>query len=109
MPTTTPSKNLFLILGLILVAAASRLVPHPSNFVPVGAMALFGAAALPKRWLAIVVPVLAFYLSDLVLNNTLYASYFEGFYWGFSLWTMGAIALTKSGSRQLPGSWPGCC
>lgn len=93
MPTTTPSKNLFLILGLILVAAASRLLPHPPNFVPVGAMALFGAAALPKRWLAIVVPMLAFYLSDLVLNNTLYASYFEGFYWGFSLWTMGAILL----------------
>lgn len=89
----TAPKSLFLVIGLILVAAASRLLPHPSNFVPVGAMALFGAAALPKRWLAVIVPVLAFYLSDLVLNNTLYAAYFEGFYWGVSFWTMGAIVL----------------
>ena len=89
----TASKSLFLVIGLILVAAASRLLPHPSNFVPVGAMALFGAAALPKRWLALIVPVLAFYLSDLVLNNTLYTSYFEGFYWGMSYWTIGAIVL----------------
>ncbi len=93
MPVNTPPKNLLLILGLILVAAASRLLPHPSNFVPVGAMALFGAAALPKRWLALVVPVLAFYLSDLVLNNTLYASYYDGFYWGISFWTVGALVL----------------
>jgi hypothetical protein len=91
-PSTT-SKSLLLVIGLILVAALSRLLPHPSNFVPVGAMALFGAAALPKRWLAVIVPVLAFYLSDLVLNNTLYAAYFEGFYWGISLWTIGAIIL----------------
>lgn len=92
MSTTTP-KSLFLVIGLILIAAASRLLPHPSNFVPVGAMALFGAAALPKRWLAVLVPVLAFYLSDLVLNNTLYAAYFEGFYWGISYWMVGAIVL----------------
>jgi len=91
--STTTSKSVFLIVGLILVAAASRLLPHPSNFVPVGAMALFGAAALPKRWLALVVPVLAFYLSDLVLNNTLYAAYFEGFYWGISFYTVSAIVL----------------
>lgn len=89
----TAPKSLFLVLGLILVAAASRLLPHPPNFVPVGAMALFGAAALPKRWLAIIVPVLAFYVSDLVLNNTLYAAYFDGFYWGISFWTVGAIVL----------------
>ncbi|WP_020570231.1 DUF6580 family putative transport protein [Neolewinella persica] len=89
----TAPKSLFLVVGLILIAAASRLLPHPSNFVPVGAMALFGAAALPKRWLAIVVPVLAFYLSDLVLNNTLYAAYFDGFYWGVSYWMVGAIVL----------------
>jgi hypothetical protein len=89
----TAPKSLFLVIGLILVAAASRLLPHPPNFVPVGAMALFGAAALPKRWLAVIVPVLAFYLSDLVLNNTFYATYFEGFHWGMSYWTVGAIVL----------------
>lgn len=86
-------RNLLLIAALILLAAASRLFPHPPNFVPVGAMALFGAAALPSRWWAVVVPLLAFYLSDLALNNTLYAAYYDGFYWGISLWTVGAILL----------------
>jgi hypothetical protein len=105
----TAPKSLLLVIGLILVAAASRLLPHPSNFVPVGAMALFGAAALPKRWLAVIVPVLAFYLSDLVLNNTLYAAYYEGFYWGISYWMVGAIVLMvllgMGMLRKLKFSW----
>ncbi len=93
MSVSTNKKNILLVISLILAAAASRLLPHWPNFVPVGAMALFGAAALPKRWLAIIVPVLAFYLSDLILNNTLYAEYYEGFHWGMNYWTSGAIVL----------------
>lgn len=109
MSLSSTPKQFLIVIGLIVLAAASRLLPHPPNFVPVGAMALFGAAALPKKWLAFVVPVLAFYLSDLVLNNTLYAHYFEGFYWGISYWTVGAIVLMVllgSGMlRNLPFSW----
>jgi len=110
MSTKSSSKNLLIVVGLIVAAAASRLLPHPPNFVPVGAMALFGAAALPKRWLAYAVPVLAFYLSDLVLNNVVYAEYFEGFQWGMSWFTAGAIvlmvALGTGMLRNLPFSWP---
>lgn len=69
------------IVLLILIAAATRLVPHPYNFSPLGAMALFGGAYLNKRWLAILIPVAAAYLSDLLLNNTLYAEYYDGFAW----------------------------
>lgn len=86
-------RHLPLIVTLIVLSAATRLLPHPPNFVPVGAMALFGAAALPKRWLMFVVPMLAFYLSDVVLNNTLYASYYEGFHLGTSPYTMAALAI----------------
>lgn len=109
MSPKATNKNLLIVFGLILAAAASRLLPHPPNFVPVGAMALFGAAALPKRWLAFVVPLVAFYLSDLALNNILYASYFEGFYWGMSGYTAAAIllmvALGSGMLRNLPFSW----
>lgn len=86
-------KHLPLVIVLIVVAAASRLLPHPPNFVPTGAMVLFGAAALPKRWLAVLVPLMAFYISDLALNNILYAEYFEGFYFGISPYTYGALLL----------------
>ena len=85
--------QLALVLSLILLAVATRLLPHPPNFVPTGAMALFGAAALPKRWLAVLVPLLAYYLSDLVLNNVVYASYFEGFYLGADPYVYGGLIL----------------
>lgn len=86
-------KHLPLIIVMIVIAAASRLLPHPPNFVPTGAMALFGAAALPKRRLALLVPIAAFYLSDLALNNILYAEYFDGFYFGASPYIYGALLL----------------
>ena len=69
--------------GLILLAALSRLVPHPPNFTPLAAMALFGAAYLKRSWLVWLMPFAAFYLSDLVLNNFVYAA--EGSAWSWSL------------------------
>ena len=58
----------FVLAGMILAAAASRLIPHPPNFAPIGAMALFGGTCFAqKRW-AFVVPLAAVFLSDLVLG-----------------------------------------
>jgi hypothetical protein len=58
----------FVLAGMILAAAASRLIPHPPNFAPIGAMALFGGACFAqKRW-AFVVPLAAMFLGDLVLG-----------------------------------------
>jgi len=56
----------FLVLaGMILGAAASRLIPHPPNFAPIGAMALFGGACFAHRGAAFLVPLVAMFLSDL--------------------------------------------
>lgn len=52
---------------LVLLGAFSRLLPHPPNFVALGALALFSGARLPRRW-AIFVPLLAMALSDSVLD-----------------------------------------
>jgi len=42
--------RILLLAGLIL-AAASRLIPHPPNFSPVAALALFsGAQFADRRW-----------------------------------------------------------
>lgn len=49
--------------GLILFAAMLRLVPHPPNFTPIAALALFGGVYLDKRF-AFVVPIAALLLSD---------------------------------------------
>jgi hypothetical protein len=53
---------------MILAAAASRLIPHPPNFSPIAALALFGGAQFADKRLAFLVPLAAMFLSDLVLG-----------------------------------------
>jgi hypothetical protein len=64
-----------LVLGLIALAVIGRLIPHPDNFTPVLAVALFAGALLPAR-LAYVVPLVAVALSDLFIGTPLDASSF---------------------------------
>ena len=56
-----------LAIGLILLAVAGRLIPHPDNFTPIMAVALFAGATLSPR-IAYVVPLAALMVSDLVLG-----------------------------------------
>jgi hypothetical protein len=65
---TDNRARLLLILFAILAAAFLRLVPHPPNFTPVGALALFSGAMLGRRWLAFAAPLGALVISDLVLG-----------------------------------------
>ena len=62
------NARLLVLLAAIAAAAALRLVPHPPNFTPIGAMALFAGAYLGRTWLAFVAPLGALLLSDLVLG-----------------------------------------
>ncbi|MEP5048623.1 MAG: DUF6580 family putative transport protein, partial [Balneola sp.] len=48
------NKRLLLITGLLLLAAISRMIPHPYNFAPIGAMSLFGAAYFSNKRLAFI-------------------------------------------------------
>ena len=74
MKLTLKSK---FIIGAILVAAFSRLIPHPMNFTPIGAMALMGAAYFDRKAFAFLVPAASMFISDLFINNLVYPS--EGF------------------------------
>jgi hypothetical protein len=60
-------RSLFLA-GMIILSAASRLIPHPPNFSPIAALALFGGAQFEDKGLAFLVPLAAMFLSDLVLG-----------------------------------------
>jgi Family of unknown function (DUF6580) len=51
-------------MAMIVLAAALRLAPHPWNFTPVGAMALFGGAVLRDRRLAFAFPLLVLFAGD---------------------------------------------
>ncbi len=74
------SQLLLIAVVMIFIAAASRFLPHWHNFTAVGAMGLFGAAYLPKKY-AFLVPLAALWISDLILNNVVYAAFYEGFVW----------------------------
>jgi hypothetical protein len=50
---------------LVLLVALARLIPHPPNFSPLLAVAIFAGAMSPSRWIGYVIPVLALVLSDL--------------------------------------------
>ena len=69
-----------LILAMMVFAAALRLAPHPWNFTPVGAIALFSGAMVRDPRLAFLFPVLVMFATDLIIGfNTLspliYASF----------------------------------
>ena len=57
-----------LALALIALAAALRIAPHPWNFTPVGAMALFSGAVLKDRRLALLFPLVALFAGDLFVG-----------------------------------------
>ncbi len=92
----------FLVISLlVLFAAATRFLMIP-NFTAVGAMGLFGAAYFKRKYLAFVIPFVALFLSDLILNNVVYAQYYDGFvlFGTGAYWTyigFGAIVLIGLG------------
>src|SRR6266404_3415689 len=57
-----------LALVMIVLAAALRIAPHPWNFTPVGAMALFSGALLKDRRLAFLFPLVALFGGDIFLG-----------------------------------------
>jgi len=74
------NKRFFMLLGIMLSAAAMRLVPHPPNVTPIAVMALFGGAHFANRKMALLIPLIAMYLSDLVLGFFVYDfGWFHGF------------------------------
>ncbi|HZD39632.1 MAG TPA: DUF6580 family putative transport protein [Terriglobales bacterium] len=57
-----------IISAMIVAAAALRLLPHPANFTPIAALALFAGARFDdKRW-AFLIPLAAMALSDLLIG-----------------------------------------
>lgn len=54
-------------LTFVAIGAVSRVIPHPANFAPITAMALFGGVYLNKRQ-ALTLPILAMILSDLFIG-----------------------------------------
>ena len=61
------NTNIGIILLLVVIGTVFRFLPHPANFAPITAIAIFGGAMLPRR-MAVIAPVLAMIVSDLVIG-----------------------------------------
>ena len=57
-----------LILAMIALAAILRIAPHPWNFTPVGAMALFAGALIKDRRVAFAFPLVALFVGDIFVG-----------------------------------------
>ncbi len=67
MHNNTQIPDTRLIIGLITLAIAGCLIPHPDNFTPIAAIALFAGALLPG-WRAWCTVPLALVASNMLLG-----------------------------------------
>lgn len=70
MENTNILKNyhkLTAVAGIVIIAFIFRLLPHPPNFAPIAALALFSAVNIDGV-LAYIIPLLSMLLSDIVLG-----------------------------------------
>ena len=71
------NTKVLLIASIIFLVSLTRLVPHLPNFTPILALAIFGGAYLSNRIIALSLPILAMFLSDLIIgfHSQIYAVY----------------------------------
>ncbi|MFB6457644.1 DUF6580 family putative transport protein [Chitinophaga sp. Hz27] len=74
--------------GVIRVVLGADASMSPiAMFSPLGAMALFGGSTFAKSWKAFVFPLLALFLSDLVLMQVFNKQYAQGLLYSGWYWT----------------------
>lgn len=69
------------IILMLVFAALTRAFPHPPNFAPIAAMALFGAMTFKSRWAALMFPLAAMLVSDTAIEVAYQAGISQS--WGF--------------------------
>jgi hypothetical protein len=91
----TRNALVWLAVALVVFGVVMRLVPHPANLAPVGAIALFGGAVLPRKlgwWLPLAIMI----VSDL----------FIGFYDGIMFTWLGFLLVGLFGmSLRSQSNW----
>jgi hypothetical protein len=96
-----------LVLSMVALVAALRIAPHPWNFTPVGAMALFSGAMIKDRRLAFLFPLLALFAGDIFIGfhklmPVVYASFLISV--AIGLWLRHRRSVTRIGAATLLGA-----
>ncbi len=74
------NARFWLALTLVVTGVVLRVMPHPWNFAPIGAIALFGGARFDRRYFAVGIPLLAMFVGDAFIGfhslmPVIYATY----------------------------------
>jgi len=94
------NRDIILVVTCIMIGFIYRIIPGTiPNFSPIAAMALVGGLYLKRRHLAFLIPFVALFASDLILNNTIARPFFPNhtgavFFADYMIWTYLAFALT---------------
>jgi len=62
------SNNFFYLLFFVVILALSRIIPHPPNFTPILASAIMAPMLIKDRWFGIAIPILAMFISDIIIG-----------------------------------------
>ena len=84
------NKRETLVLLFCVFAILFRIVPHPPNFAPITALAIFGSTTFRNKWVGMILPLVVMFISDLFL--------------GFSMitpWVYGSFLLISILSTQI--------
>ena len=63
------NRRLFVAILLVVLSTVMRVVPHPLNLTPVGAVALFSGACFERKRWSFLVPLAALVFSDALLQT----------------------------------------
>ncbi|HXC06656.1 MAG TPA: DUF6580 family putative transport protein [Bacteroidia bacterium] len=96
--------------GIIAAATLSRiaippLLGHPSNFAPIGALALFSGCYFSGKLSKFIVPLLAVWVGDIFVNYFLqghWTLFYPGFYWQYGSYILMALIGMKLTNRVKP-------
>lgn len=71
------NPRFWVITGIVVLAAFLRFLPHPPNFAPVAAIAMFGGAYFADKRLALLIPMAILLISDMFIgfHNLMWAVY----------------------------------
>jgi len=64
-------KKEYIIIGLIVLAILTRLIPHPPNFAPITGIALFSAINFNNTFFKFLVPLISLVIFDLIIGFSL--------------------------------------
>lgn len=86
------------VAGVLRILGEGHVTPF-SNITPIGAMALFGGAYFSHSWKSYLFPLLALFISDIVIQQVFYPEFAQGglLYQGWAWTYLGFAAMVLAG------------